>query len=145
MGRQIAVNLNDNEEIEFLEFLRENADIQLIKPFADTKEGLFVQKFESRGRGNWSYYIWNTKFSWEPEYLLTKTDSQRFYISNLNIAPVLQYTRQNFEPGKAPGRIYWAKDFAAPNGVNYDLIAFEFWYNSVTKWYRKKRRKSVAL
>jgi hypothetical protein len=145
MGRQIAVNFNDDEEIEFLQFLKENADIQLIKPFAETKEGLFVQTFESRGCGNWSYYIWNTQFSWEPEYQLTKEGSPRFYISNLSTAPVLQYTRHNFEPGRELGRIYWAKVFAAPNGVSYDLSAFEVWYNKIIKWYRKKGRKSVAL
>ncbi len=151
MGRQIAANLAEGDEIELLHFLRSSTDIQLIKTFARTKDALFVNEFEPRGPGNWTYYVWNRAFQWVPTYAQTRTDlpdvERRgwYYIDNASTAPLLEYTRKGPGPNEMDGRLYWAKTFSAPNGLAYDVPAFERWYEAVTRWIRRRAKATGAL
>lgn len=150
MGRQISVALTQKDEEEFISFLRQSADIQIIRSFAETDEGLFVTNFGVRESGNWTLDIWNKAFPWKPEYAKTRLDLPEdrrnlSYISNKNDAPLIEYTRHNFNLGGVAGRIYWAKNFAAPNGLSYDVKGFEDWYESVVRWLRKNKKKNHAL
>ena len=38
------------------------------------------------------------------------------------------------------GRIYWGKNSSAPEGLAYDVSAFEKWYERVVRWLRKQRQ-----
>jgi len=151
VGRQIAANLAEEDESEFLHFLRRSADIQLIRSFARTKDALFVDAFEPRGAGNWTYYIWNRAFPWVPTFAQTRADlpdvERRgwYYIDNMSAAPLLEYTRKGPDANAKDGRLYWAKTFSAPNGLAYDVPAFERWYEAVTKWLCQSVKATGAL
>ena len=151
MGRQIAANLAEEDEIEFLRFLRRSADIQLIRSFARTKDSLFVDAFEPRGPWNWTYYVWNRAFPWVPTFAQTRADlpdvERRgwYYIDNTSAAPLLEYSRKSPGPNGMDGRLYWAKTFSAPHGLAYDVPAFERWYEAVTKWLRQRAKAIGAL
>ena len=146
MGRQLQIALTDEMESKFLEYLKQSAEIQLFLPFSKTKEGLFVDHFETRGDDHWSYYIWNKNFNWEPVFAQTSNDLDNiesrnlFYVENKTEAPILEYTRHNFEEPTNQGRIYWSKYFAAPNGLLYDVDKFEEWYESVIRWLRQQKK-----
>jgi hypothetical protein len=145
MGRQIAVALSEEAEDAFLKFLRQTAEIQLILPFAETKDALFVDQVEPRGSHHWSHYIWNKTFPWQPEFAQTRSDLPpdrrgRYYVSNKSAAPILEYSRHNFDVPASRGRIYWSKYFSAPDGPAYDVDSFERWYESVVRWLRKHQR-----
>lgn len=146
MGRQIAVSLSEEDEKAFIAFLRSAADIQLLESFASTQDGLFVDHFAPKSDGHWSYDIWNRRFAWDPVFAQTRLDLPeperrgRWYIGNKGAAPLLQYTRAGGGGGREAGRVYWAKYFTAPEGLDYDVAGFEVWYESVVRWLRKRKR-----
>jgi hypothetical protein len=160
MGRQIAVAMTNLDEAEFLAFLTDTADIQLLESFAPTKEGIFVSQFSPRRQGHWTYDIWNKAFDWKIEYKQVRQDVPKdrnpgwFYISNTHNAPPIEYSRHNFanSGGLSYGRIYWSKYFAAePHDIHYDVDEFSAWYDIIARWIRKngkkkeKRRKKVHI
>src|SRR5215213_9672199 len=125
MGRQIQVAMAREDERCFLEFLRSTSDIQLFESFASTSEGLWVNDVNEVLEGHWSYHIWNRRFAWSPEYGRVGPKAHEpahigwYYIANNHAAPVLEMTRSDVRSGKF-GRLYWARDFAAPAGLSYD-------------------------
>ena len=38
---------------------------------------LFVDSFEPRCEGNWSYYLWNRSFDWQPQFSVTPEGTHR--------------------------------------------------------------------
>ena len=150
MGKQTAVAMTDLDELEFLSFLRETADIQLLESFAPSKEELFVSQFSPIRQGHWAYDIWNKAFDWKIEYGQVRDDVPKsrnpgwYYIGNTDSAPVIQYTRHNFNDasGLSYGRVYWSKYFAAgPHEIRYDVKAFSAWYDKIVRWIRKNGKQ----
>jgi hypothetical protein len=135
MGRQLPIIATRKDEEDFLAFLRSTAQIAIFECFAQTKQDLRVEKFSSERNGHWQYTIWNQSFPWKPAYGQVKEGQTRgwYLISNSGSAPVLEFSRS----GEAPGRIYWAKHFSAPDGLSYDVEGFEKWFNKVTRWTKK--------
>jgi hypothetical protein len=150
MGKQTAVAMTDLDEVEFLAFLRETADIQLLESFAPTKEEIFVSHFSSRLLGHWTYDIWNKAFDWKIEFGQVRDDVPKsqnpgwFYISNTHHAPLIEYNRHNFDDksGLSYGRVYWSKYFSAvPDDIDYDVAAFSIWYDKIVSWIRKNGKQ----
>ena len=56
-------------------------------------------------------------------------------------APVLEFSR-SFLHEHRYGRIYWARDFSAPHGLDYDAEAFARLTDSVWRWIRKVGHRS---
>jgi hypothetical protein len=141
MGRQLEVSLSEDQEREFLAFLRSTTNLQIIRSFAPTQEELFVTSFEPRAVGNFAYYLWNREFEWAPLFAMTRTDPPSSYVSNKADAPLIEYSRYTMH---GLGRIYWAKHFSAPDGLAYDVGAFEAWYNSVVRWLKRLKSSGAA-
>jgi len=145
MGRQLAVDISEAEEQAFLAFLRESADVQIIRTFASAPDALVIDRFDPRGPGNWTFYLWNKEFPWQPRLARTSDDlpeAERrglYYFSNTNVAPLLEYSRRVPGARLADGRIYWAKHFSAPNELKYDVEAFSAWYDRAARWLRARR------
>lgn len=142
MGKQIAIAATKKDEKMLLTFLRSTAEIRLIETFAPTVDKLWVDKFSSQMTGHWDYYIWNTRFNWQPEYgEVGKTASDKkqigaVYVSNAFTAPLLEFSRSDVG-SQQYGRLYWAKDFSAPNGLDYDVNEFSQWWDKIIRWVRK--------
>jgi hypothetical protein len=136
MGKQIATVMEREDEVRFLNFLKESSDIVLIEAFADTPESLWKNEFEPELRGHFNYYIYNKDFYWEPEYKQT-INKDKFYISNKGDAPLIEISRSKGFEINDTGRIYWAKNFAAPCGLHYDVDKFSRWYDYIVKWVKK--------
>jgi len=148
MGKQTAVAMTDGDELLFLQFLRSLCEIRLLQSSAPTKEGIWLEHFLPREEGHRQFYIWNTHFPWQPEYgQVTKDRSGKgqgwYFIANSSQAPLIEYNRHNFQDrfGHGYGRVYWSKYFAAPNGLSYDVDAFDKWYMQVVRWIRKNGRQ----
>lgn len=150
MVRQIQVAMNSEDERAFLAFLNATANIQVIKSFAPRSADLFVEEFSQSLSGHWSYSIWNKQFDWLPEFGTVGDRSHDpshigwKYVSNKSAAPILEFSRSDLASERT-GRLYWAKDFAAPNGLNYDAKAFSAWIDQVWSWVRKHGLKNNAL
>jgi len=104
-----------------------------------------VESFSIALDGHWEYGIWNKALAWEPEYAqVTRakpaTRNGVWYVTNRFTGPVIEFRRSDV-PASRYGRIYWAKDFAAPNGLEYDVTAFAKWYDSVAKWVRRHGKR----
>ena len=57
----------------------------------------------------------------------------------------MEYDRHNFNGSLySHGRIYWAKFFSAPNGLNYDVELFHKWYNQITRWLKKQGKRQTG-
>jgi hypothetical protein len=146
MGKQTPVGATQEDEQLLLSFLRGRASITLIECQARTAEDLWVQSFAPELPFHWQYYIWNQEFPWTPEYGRVdhpKADPSTrglYYVANLHTAPVIEFVRSDFAK-KRFGRIYWSKDFAAPNGLAYDVVAFDEWYQTIARWIRKQGKR----
>jgi len=147
MGRQMAVALTPVDETAFLDFLRSEADIQLIEPFAPSKRELWVESFATERTGHWDYCVWNQQFPWAPAYGRVKGDAYQkecvgwYFVANLDAAPVIEFTRSDVAQAKY-GRLYWAKSFSAPR-LDYDVEEFSRWYDSIVRWIRKNTAGKV--
>ena len=147
MGKQVAVAMLEQDEAEFLGFLRSTATIRLFRWSAPTAETLSVESFADDRSVCWQFFIWNTAFPWEPSVRYVPADAPVVerrgwaYISNSGTAPVLEYDRHNFSDKNAGGRIYWAKYFVASKPLTYDVADFERWYDRVARWLRKQGRR----
>src|SRR5690242_19537325 len=112
MGRQVAVELSEHQEASFLAFLRQAGHIQLLRTFAGSERGLFVEQFGPREDGNWSFLIWNTSFDWQPVFGRTRNDlaegehRDSYFVANAAAGPILEYRRRSNHPQSMPGRIY---------------------------------------
>ena len=142
MGKQTHVAASLSDEQLLLTFLRQSAGVKLIESQAATPSGLFVDDFAPTLLHHSQYYIWNEAFAWQPE--LAQVDHPkappetrgRYYFANIHTAPVIEFDRSDLDRNRF-GRLYWAKDFAAPNGLEYDVTQFDRWYQSVIRWVRK--------
>jgi hypothetical protein len=148
MGRQVQVVMEDEDELEFLSFLRSSAEIRLYESAAPTPEGLLTESFQPRERGHWHYFIWNTGYPWAPELnRVSQAASRRagwYFHSNVHTAPVIQFCRHNFAPSGVQGRIYWAKSFSAVGPLEYDAVGFSKWFDQIVRWVRKHGRQEIA-
>ena len=142
MGRQLAIAMTMTDEREFLAYLSSVGEIRIAESFATSVDALWVDRFSAELDGHWVYYIWNREFHWTPEYGETDKGVGRTsrhtmaYISNASDAPLLEFDRSDVEAGRY-GRIYWAKGFSAPSGLNYDVKRFAQWYDLAAGWVRK--------
>lgn len=150
MGRQLRVLMDASDERSFISFLRESTDIQILESFAATTEELWVEEFSPIYEGHHSYSIWNKSFGWLPEYGTVGPrahDPKHIgwrYVANTSAAPLLTIRRSNPSSGES-GRLYWAKDFAAPHRLSYDAIAFEKWVDAIWRWIRRQGKKVSEL
>jgi len=150
VGKQLQIAMNEADEKDFVSFLRSVADIRLIEAFAPTIEALWVDDFNPISKGHHTYAIWNTAFAWMPEYGTVGEQAHDpnsigwRYISNADGAPLLHMTRSNLLSGVS-GRLFWAKDFAAPGGMAYDVASFSNWIDSVWRWVRRHGKKLKNL
>ena len=150
MGKQTAVAMTDEDERNFLDFLREGQDIRLLTLFAPSPDAIWVDKFEPRENGNWMYLIWNTQF--EHSFQYGKLGAQApeakrgwTYLDGHSRAPLIEYSRHNFDDleGRTYGRIYWSKLRDTSGDYGYDVEAFAQWYDRVARWIRKNGRQKV--
>jgi hypothetical protein len=143
MGRQIAVVATYPDEQDLLRHIRKHAEVRLFVDFASTIEGLWTDEIAPNRAGNRRYRIRNTAFPWVPEYGQVGPKAQDrgcvgwHFFSNGLAAPVVDLARSTFSPLR-PGRLYWAKDFGAPDGLDYDVAAFSKWFDSIARWARRQ-------
>ncbi len=130
MGKQITVITTHEDCDIFWQYIKEKYKCVLYKSFANTKESLIVNDLSS----SFTISIWNSDFSWRPEYKQTITDEKLFYISNKGNAPLIEFSNTNWNDLRlGKGRIYWAKYFSSSE-VDYDVEKFELFYKDLEKW-----------
>jgi hypothetical protein len=151
MGRQLQLATTTKDEVELLRFISRFSPIRVLQCQAHSIEELWFDDWETReielpGFAR-SFDIWPQKFAWSPEYRQTGGPDCRpehagqFYVANAHTAPVFQFTR-SFLHEHSYGRIYWARDFSAPDGLDYDTEAFARLTDSVWRWIRKVSHRS---
>ena len=145
-GRQLAVVMAPADEVAMLAALGGKAVVELFESFAPSREDLVAQSFSVALESHWHYWIWNRAFPWTPEFAQVDDrshDAARkgwWYVKNSSDAPLLEFTRSDPKSGRA-GRLYWAKDFAAPNGLAYDVAKFASWVDGIWRWVRRTGRR----
>ena len=121
MGKQVPVAMLDEDEAEFLAFLRSTADIRLFRSSAPNPAALATEDFLDESVPCRQFYIWNTAFPWQPSVKHVAADGPVLerrgwaYISDSGTAPMLEYDRHSATYGG--GRVYWPKYFSAPDGL----------------------------
>lgn len=150
MGRQIQLLMSTEDEKQLIAFLRSTCEIEIFESFAPTKKDLLVNGFNENFSGHWHYKIWNKKFQWSPEYRTVGPNSHDpecigwYYVSNAGQAPILEVTRSKPDLSSS-GRLYWANNFSAPNGLSYDSEEFSRWVEKIWRWVRKNSCKINEL
>jgi len=116
MGKQLPIVMTVNDEILFLEQIKEISTFDIIESFAKSSEELFVKRFNKKIENHLGYYLWDKNFEWDLEYGITKTERKLVYIKNSINAPFIKFSRQVSYPqpqGFGYGRIYvntWLKE-----------------------------------
>lgn len=146
MGRQLQLAMRVEDERNLLRFVSSLARIRVMRMFARTKDELFIDDWEE-SELPLDVYVWPEGFPWAHRFAQTggpkcrREDRGFYYVSNLNTAPVLEI-RRGSPPDAHLGRIYWARDFAAPHGLEYDDQAFSKLVDAVWRWIRRAGRRS---
>jgi len=134
------------DEESFLRFLREGASIQLFESFMPMSAELAVANFADEMSGHWLYRIWNQSFPWTPQYGTVGPRAEDpnmvgwAYLSNASTAPLLELSRSDPSHRRA-GRLYWARNVSAPDGLDYDADAFSRWVDTIWAWCRGSATK----
>ncbi len=93
--------------------------------------------------------IWPQAFAWTPSYSQTggpRCPANRrgeYYVNNKGSAPLFEFSGSTLEH-KRYGRIYWARHFSAPDGLEYDEAAFSRLTDAVWRWIRKVGKRGPA-
>ncbi len=146
MGKQTALAMTQKDEREFISFLKTTGDIQIIKNWSPLEEPVFIDSFAMDEEKDWCYLIWNKDFDWDIRLVPIQenyiTNNRRFYVDTYE-APVIEYSRHNFQAEGNYGRVYWSKNFLSPNKLKYDVELFNKWYMKVARWIRKNGRQEI--
>ena len=142
MGRQLQLATTRADEVEFLRYIHSISPMRVFRSFAPSVDELWIGDWETVEIPGGGFDIWPQMFTWSPEYAQTggpvcpPERAGLFYVSNTNAAPIFEFSR-SFIDRRQFGRIYWAKNFSAPNGLDYDVEAFTKLTDSVWRWIRK--------
>ena len=149
MGRSVGVAMTQKDEEEFLKFLKETAEIELLLPFSESQDGFSIEKFPDRNikEEKIKVFIWNKKLGNPPRPKLTANG--KYFIEHIHRYPVLEYSSHKFAPWHSfqpigdPGRIYWSGTKAKSH--LYDDKLFEVWYRKISHWIKSNgtERKKI--
>jgi hypothetical protein len=149
VGRQLQLATTFTDEVTLLQRVNSIAPIRVFRSFAESPAALWVDDWRDQRVGDPASFIWPTTFAWLPRFAQTggpKCPPERaghFYVANSKVAPVLEFRRSFIDEGRF-GRIYWGRGFSAPNGLEYDEIAFTRLVDGLWRWIRSVgRRKDV--
>lgn len=122
------------------------SEIQILKADASSasKDAFMIDDFSKDHENDFIYYIWNKSFPWNFEFSQTKTnrtEQNLYYIKNIFEAPCIEYSRHNFNEKQNYGRLYWSKNFAVINLLQYDIMKFDQWYNQIIQWVKKNGKQ----
>src|SRR5688500_16017629 len=121
MGKQLQLATTRTDEAMLLQFIATLAPIRVFQSHTRTQEEIWIPDAENCSIPPWILYIWPQTFPWTPIYQQTggpqcpAESAGLFYIANKNVAPILELSRSDIAR-KRYGRIYWGRNFSAPNG-----------------------------
>jgi hypothetical protein len=143
MGRQIQICTTDIDNRFFESYLRSNFECTFFQPSAPSLDKLEITTFaETSFPFSTQIFIWNKAFAWTPEFKQTVTQEKTFYITNTSNAPLIEFNKTLWNEKDSHGRIYWTKYFTA-GPIEYDLKKFEFFYDTITKWFVKNSKGKI--
>jgi hypothetical protein len=137
MGRQIAIRLSREKEIEFSNYLKSNK-IKIISPLCEEKKLYFLKDIPPNGPCLGMFHLWNKKFKFNPKFTEIKKEyikDKYHYMLHTLTSPLIEFSR--FEEFS---RIYWDKDFGI-SGREYNIEEFEKWYNEIVDWFKINCKK----
>jgi hypothetical protein len=146
VGRQLPIVATPEDERSLLDFVASLSPIRIFLPFAKSPEGLWCDDWQRHDIPGYSFNIWLVAFSWQPEFAMTggtlcTTDRKgQWYVANTSVAPVLEVLRPL--QGQRRGRVYWSKDFAATEPLQYDVVSFSKVVDKIWGWIRKHGRRT---
>ncbi len=142
MGRQLPIIATPLDERLLLAYVQTLSPIRVFVSHGSSIEDLWIDDWEQRDIQEFQFKVWLQNFPWEPEYRQTggpqcpKKNAGLWYISNSHTAPVIEICR-SWKGGLGEGRIYWGKDFSAPNGLAYDVDTFSKCVDRIWRWIRR--------
>jgi hypothetical protein len=149
MGRQLPIVATPSDERELLSFMRILSPIRVYVSFAEAVDSLWIDDWEQRDIEGCGFNVWLRAFRWVPEYKQTGgpgcPESRRglWYVSNGNGSPVIEVSRPLPDTDHC-GRVYWARDFSAPDGLAYDSAAFAKQVDRIWHWIRRTGRRRLS-
>lgn len=150
MGRQLQLASTQEDDLQLIQIISGLVPITVFQSFADTPEALWLNDLAGLSILPSHLFIWPKNFPWVPEYKQTggpkcpKESRGLYYISNKNIAPLLELSRSDLSKRRY-GRIYWGSNFSAPYGLSYDKAAFSDLVDVVWSQIRKVAKKAMSV
>jgi hypothetical protein len=148
MSRQLPIVATPTDERELLTFMRTLSPIRVYVSFTQTVDALWIGDWEQRDIEGCGFKVWLRSFPWVPEYKQTGprcASSPRglWYVSNDHAGPVIEVSR-SLPDSDHGGRLYWARDFSAPDGLAYDAVAFTKHVDHIWNWIRRSARRRLS-
>lgn len=141
-GNQLAVVMTPRDEQDFLGWLRQDADVQVLALDADRLEQVWLQTLPPPGKNprlNHGFVLWNRAFDWTPEVQPLALGAG---VVNAARAPVIEYRRHpTSATSPDQGRLYWSRSMTPGGGhrwqggeYSYDAEHFQRWWQQVAGW-----------
>lgn len=141
-GSQLAVVMAPRDEQDFLAWLRQTADVQILALDAASVDAVWLNELPPRGRDarlHRSFALWNRAFEWHPEVQPLALGAG---VVNAARAPVIEYLRHPLVSSSPDeGRLYWSRSMTSGGGwrwqggdYSYDAERFARWWQHVVDW-----------
>lgn len=140
MGRQIQICTTESDNDIFRDYLLSKYDCVFYQRFAQTEASLLIDSFNETYLKESTILIYFKSFEWSPRTKQTSTKEQLYYLENTSTAPILEFSKTDWETGHH-GRLYWSKNFSGD--PDYDISKFESIYKDIIKWVKKHSGGSV--
>ena len=134
MGRQIQICITPSDNDSLRDYLLSKYDCTFFQSFAPSEAELMLDSFNNTYLQESTIQIYFKSFDWSPVIKQTSTKEQLYYIENTSTAPVIQFSKTDWETGHH-GRLYWSKYFSG--NPEYDVDKFELVYKDLVKWIKK--------
>lgn len=140
MGKQIRFYMTDEDEGEFLEFVRSMGDVVILPQTTDQKEGEEFSSFgELAGRRlGEGCHLWNRSISPEPTIQYFDVHGGCYCLDSLESEVVNVMRSKKVDQSLSMGRLHIEDKARRPDGSVVEKGAdFLKWFDELCRWIRK--------
>jgi len=145
MGKQIRFYMVEEDEDEFIEFVRSTGDVAILPQTTDQdppEEFIRLQELSGRRLGE-GCHLWNRSISQQPSFNFYNVHGGCYCLDFMQ-SEVVNVWRSHLSDGKlSMGRLHIETSILLVNGgIGSKSIEFIHWFDQLSRWIRKNYPKS---
>jgi hypothetical protein len=145
MGKQLRFYMTDDDETEFIEYLRTTGDVAIIPQTSRQEGNEEFSRFSGlagRELGE-AVHLWNRSIS--PQPIVEHYPQQGYYCLDFMRSEVVNVMRSKMtERGLSMGRLHIEDKFLnAEGGLQSKSAAFETWFAELCSWIKRHSTQAI--